>query len=75
MTAAQLDEVMKGLGIGVNDLARMCDVDRRVVARWLSDDSDKDVPGSVATLLAVMTYHRMGLGDVLEAKDGCVWTA
>ena len=46
-----------------------------MVARWLSDDSDKDVPGSVATLLAVMTYHRMGLGDVLEAKDGCVWTA
>ena len=36
MTAAQLDEVMKGLGFGVTDLARMGDVDRRVAARGLS---------------------------------------
>ena len=73
MTAAQLDEVMKGLGFGVNDLARMCDVDRRVAARWLS--GEKDVPGSLSALLAVMCVERLAVVDVMDAKGICAWTA
>ena len=71
MTAAQLDEVMKGLGFGVNDLARMCDVDRRRAARWLS--GEREVPGSLTALLAVMCVERLSVVDVMDDKAICGW--
>ena len=71
MTAAQLEEVLKGLDFGVNDLARMCDVDRRVAARWLS--GEREVPGSLTALLAVMCVERLSVVDVMDDKAICAW--
>lgn len=67
MTAERLRNALMTLGMGVNDLARLTDVDRRVTARWFSGETP--LPGAVEALLCVMMSERIAMDRVFDIVE------